>query len=71
MSHVTLQIFKILFSIHFAEFLENLINQALLFQASKEQGIRIEEDAITSQLQKIKQRFPSETEFKNTVKKFQ
>ncbi len=50
--------------------LENLINQALLFQASKESGIRIEEKAITDQLQKIKQRFPSETEFENTIKNF-
>ena len=50
--------------------LETLINRALLFQESKELGISIKEEAITNQLQKIKQRYPSETEFENTIKKF-
>jgi peptidyl-prolyl cis-trans isomerase C len=47
--------------------LENLIIGELLFQESKQKGIEVSAAAVTEQLQDIKQRFPSETEFKKVL----
>jgi peptidyl-prolyl cis-trans isomerase C len=47
--------------------LENLIVGELLFQESKQKGIEVNAADVTEQLQGIKQRFPSETEFKKVL----
>ena len=47
--------------------LENLIIGELLFQESKHKGIEVSAADVTEQLQNIKQRFPSETEFKKVL----
>jgi peptidyl-prolyl cis-trans isomerase C len=49
------------------EVLENLIKRELLYQESQKQGITIDEAAVNEQLRKLKERFPSETEFKNAL----
>jgi peptidyl-prolyl cis-trans isomerase C len=49
--------------------LENLIDQELLYQQSKDKGIKVDEAAVQEQLRKIKGRFPSEEAFKSTMTK--
>ena len=44
-----------------------LINRELLYQESKRQGIAIDENKVFEQLMGVKQRFPSEAEFKKTM----
>jgi peptidyl-prolyl cis-trans isomerase C len=51
------------------EVLENLINGELLYQESQKQGIIVDEVAVNEQLRKLKERFPSEAEFKNALSK--
>ena len=45
------------------EVLESLIDRELLYQESKKKGIQIKSEAVTDQLQKIQQRYPSKEEF--------
>jgi peptidyl-prolyl cis-trans isomerase C len=47
--------------------LDNLIDRELLFQESKKKGIKVNADEVSDQLQKIKQRYPSEDEFKKLL----
>lgn len=49
--------------------LENLINRELLYQESQKQKIKIDEAAINEQLERLKKRFSSETEFQNVLSK--
>jgi len=51
------------------EVLRSLINLELLYQASQENGIKVNEEAINEQLKKLKERFPSEAEFKDALSK--
>ncbi len=51
------------------EVLENLINSELLYQESQKQGITVDEVAVNEQLRKLKERFPSEAEFKSALSK--
>jgi peptidyl-prolyl cis-trans isomerase C len=45
------------------EVLESLIDRELLYQESKKKGIQIKSEAVSEQLQKIRQRYPSKEEF--------
>jgi peptidyl-prolyl cis-trans isomerase C len=45
------------------EVLESLIDRELLYQESKKKGIQIKTEAVSGQLQKIQQRYPSKEEF--------
>jgi peptidyl-prolyl cis-trans isomerase C len=47
--------------------LESLIDRELLYQESRRQGVTVEETAINEQLSKLKERFPSEAEFKRAL----
>ena len=47
--------------------LEDLINRELLYQESQKQGITVEDSAVDEELEKLKNRFPSETEFKKAL----
>lgn len=47
------------------EILDNLINLELLFQESQNNGIKVEKEAIDSQIKLLKQKFSNDTEFKN------
>jgi len=51
------------------EVLKNLINLELLYQASKEDGIKVDEKTVNEQMEKLKGRFPSEKEFKDAFSK--
>lgn len=51
------------------EVLRNLINLELLYQASQENGIKVDEEAINEQLKALKERFPNEGEFKDALSK--
>ena len=51
------------------EVLRNLINLELLYQASQENGIKVDEEAINEQLKALKERFPNEAEFKDALSK--
>ena len=51
------------------EVLKNLINLELLYQASKEDGIKVDEKTVNEQMEKLKARFPSEKEFKDAFSK--
>lgn len=51
------------------EVLRNLINLELLYQASQENGIKVDEEAINGQLKALKKRFPNEAEFKDALSK--
>jgi len=51
------------------EVFENLINRELVYQESQKQGITVDEKAIEERLKKLKERFPSETEFKSALSK--
>jgi peptidyl-prolyl cis-trans isomerase C len=43
--------------------LESLIDRELLFQESKKKGVQVKSEAVSDQLQKIKQRYPNKEEF--------
>jgi len=45
--------------------LDNLINIELLFQESRNNGIKVEKEAIDSQIKSLKQNLSNDTEFKN------
>jgi peptidyl-prolyl cis-trans isomerase C len=47
--------------------LEGLISSELLYQESQSSGIKVEETAINEQLDKLKGRFSSESEFESTL----
>jgi len=47
------------------EILDNLINLELLFQESLNNGIKVEKEAVDSQMKLLKQKFSNDTEFKN------
>ena len=47
--------------------LDSLIVGELLFQESKKQGIQVKPETVTEQLTIVKQRFPSEAEFKKAL----
>ena len=49
------------------EVLESLIERELLFQESKKKGIQVKSEAVSDQLQKIKQRYPNPEEFKKLL----
>ena len=49
------------------EVLESLIDRELLFQESKKKGIQVKSEAVSDQLQKIKQRYPNQEEFKKLL----
>jgi peptidyl-prolyl cis-trans isomerase C len=51
------------------EALENLISRELLYQESQKRGVTIDETVINEQLRKLKERFPSEDEFKSALTK--
>ncbi|MFP4453523.1 MAG: peptidylprolyl isomerase [Desulfobacterales bacterium] len=47
--------------------LDNLIEQQLLYQASKDEGIKIDAAAVDEEMDKIKSQFESEDEFQNQI----
>jgi peptidyl-prolyl cis-trans isomerase C len=47
--------------------LDSLIVGELLFQESKKQGIQVKSETVTEQFMTVKQRFPSEAEFKKAL----
>jgi len=49
--------------------LDSLVNRELLLQESFKEGIRIEEDAVEKELQRVKQRFPGNVEFLSLLDK--
>jgi len=49
--------------------LEELINRELLYQESQKKGIKVDEAAVDEQMRKLKDRFPSEAEFKTALSK--
>ncbi|MCD4805263.1 MAG: peptidylprolyl isomerase [Desulfobacterales bacterium] len=49
--------------------LDNLINIELLFQESRNNGIKVEKEAIDSQIKSLKQNLSNDTEFKNFLSK--
>ena len=49
------------------EILDNLINLELLFQESRNNGIKVEKEAVDSQMKLLKQRSPNDAEFKKRL----
>lgn len=49
------------------EILDNLINLELLFQESLNNGIKVEKEAIDSQIKSLKQKFSNDTEFEKLL----
>ena len=49
------------------EVLDSLIDRELLFQESKKKGIKVNPKEVSDQYQKIRQRYPSEDEFKKLL----
>ncbi len=49
------------------EVLNSLIDRELLYQESQKKGIKVDPKEVSDQLQKIKQRYPSEDEFKKLL----
>ncbi|RLB87940.1 MAG: peptidylprolyl isomerase [Deltaproteobacteria bacterium] len=49
--------------------LEQLIERELLYQESQKKGIKVDQGAINEQWRTLKNRFPSEEDFSNTLKK--
>ena len=49
--------------------LENLINNTLLYQQTETIGIKVDEQAVTEQMDKIKKQFASEEEFKSVIER--
>ncbi|MBF0475042.1 MAG: peptidylprolyl isomerase [Deltaproteobacteria bacterium] len=51
------------------EVMDNLINRELLYQECQKKGIKADEAAVEGQIKSIKERFPNEAEYKNTLLK--
>ncbi len=51
-----------------ARILENMINRELLYQESKKQGVKVDEQAVDKKFQEVKSQFPSEAIFKKALK---
>jgi len=49
--------------------LEELINRELLYQEGQEKGMKVDEAVVDEQMRKLKDRFPSEAEFKTALSK--
>jgi len=49
------------------EILDNMINLELLFQESRNNGIKVEKEAIDSQIKSLKQKFSNDTEFEKLL----
>ena len=49
--------------------LETLVNRELLLQASRKEGVTVEEDAVEREMQNVKHRFPSNVEFHSLLDK--
>ncbi len=49
--------------------LENLIARELLYQESQKKGIKVDQKQVDAQLTALKDRFPSEAEFNNALKR--
>ncbi len=49
------------------EVLESLIGRELLYQESEKKGVIVDEAAFNEELRKLKERFPSEAEFKSAL----
>lgn len=49
------------------EILDNLINLELLFQESRNNGIKVKKEAIDSQIKSLKQKFPNDAEFEKLL----
>ena len=47
--------------------LDGLIDRELLYQESKKKGIKVDPKEVSDQFQQIKQRYPSEDEFKKLL----
>jgi hypothetical protein len=50
------------------DILKNLIDRELLYQESKKNNIQLEEAKVAEQIERIKKRFPSETEYKKALR---
>ena len=51
-----------------SKLLSNLVEQEVLYQESRKQGITVNPEAIASELKKIKNKFPSDSEFYAKIK---
>ncbi len=49
--------------------LDNLINLELLYQESRKEGIRVDDAEVQKRFDNLKKRFPSEKEFKKTLRR--
>lgn len=49
------------------EVLESLISRELLYQESQNKGVKVEEETVNEEWETMKQRFPSEAEFKSRL----
>ncbi len=49
------------------DIVENMIDEELLFQESRKQGITVETEAIATDLKKIKQKFANDADFKKAL----
>jgi peptidyl-prolyl cis-trans isomerase C len=49
--------------------LENLVEREVLFQESEKKGIKIDEAVLNNELGKLRERFPSEDEFKKNLER--
>lgn len=47
--------------------LENLIDAEVLYQQSQKQGIKVDDQAVNEQIEKIKKRFPDEAAYKKAL----
>lgn len=54
-----------------SDILDGLIDQELLFQESRKLGIQIESTVVNEQIEAIKKRYPTETEFKAELESMQ
>lgn len=50
------------------DLLERLINRELLFQETQKRGIRVQEQVVSQQMKAIRDRFPSDDEYKKALK---
>ncbi len=48
--------------------LENMINRELLYQESKKQGIKVDDQVVNKKFQEVKSQFPDEASFKKALK---
>jgi peptidyl-prolyl cis-trans isomerase C len=49
--------------------LENLIDAEVLYQQSQKEGIKVDDQTINEQIEKMKKRFPDETAYKKAIEK--